>query len=807
MNKIVATLIALLLFSNLFSQDFTGISICINPGHGGNDSDDRYMEETGFYESEGNLTKGLYLRDILESYGATIVMSRVTNFTADDLPLSQISQIANENNVDFFHSIHSNGYNGVSNYPLMLFRGYDNAPIFPAAKEMGHIMWQKLWDNGNGWTHTGERNRGDFDFYPNWSDGLGVLRELTMPGVLSEGSFHDYSPESWRLTNIDYRKHEAWVFARSYVDFFETDSFIIGNVAGIIRDPNSSPDFYSAPNTKDVDAPINNSTVTLNPGNLVYQVDTMNNGYFYFDSIAPGDYVLTFMAENFYTDSANITVVANETSFVNQYLQIDTTIAPQVLRHSPISTVNDSVAPNQEFLVYFDYQMDKTSVENAISISPAVELVFLWDDEAKILSIKPETVYMDGSQHILTISTEAKHIWNVALLDPYVFDFYTKKRTHLVIEDMYPKEGMEEVSTILQFRLYFDAPLDVTTITDNIMLYDADNAIVPVGGEVIFEEAGKGFYFFEAESELDIGSYYKLVILNNLSDKFGISISNNQEINFKTITEPYELGKVFLNFEDVSSWWDPNGSGSTVGTIDVLTTFSTSSNYVINGTYSGKLNYAFENDNGGVVRTHNTATPSVGSDMSSKIGFWVFGDLSYNNLEYWFYPSTGYSPVFVDVIDWAGWELKYIPFSDITSAGSARFTSLVVNQTEGGAKSGTLYFDDGQIQSLTGIPFTTVAESSLKPNYPNPFSSETSFSYSLPVDSKVKLSVYNIMGEQVAVLINENKFGGSHNFVWNATDDKGNRLSQGIYVYKFEAISLNDKSKVLMESGKCILMK
>lgn len=807
MNKIYTTFLALLVVFQLFSQDFSDISICINPGHGGNDSDDRYIEETGFWESEGNLTKGLYLRDILESYGATIVMSRITNFTEDDLPLSQISQIANDNNVDFFQAIHSNGYNGASNYPLMLFRGYDNDPVFPEAKEMGHIMWNILWDNGNGWTHEGERNRGDFDFYPNWSDGLGVLRALNMPGVLSEGSFHDYIPESWRLKNHDYRKHEAWVFARSYVDYFETDSFNIGIVAGIIRDPYTLPDYYSNPNTVDVDAPINNVTVTLTPGDLVYQVDTLNNGYFFFDSITPGNYVLTYNAQNFYTDSTNITVLSNQTYFVNKYLQIDTTIAPQVLYHSPLSTINDSVAISQEFELYFDYPMNKDSVENAISISPNESLVFSWNEDSRILNISPQTIYVDEMHYTLTVSTTAQHIWNVPISTPYIFDFYTIKRTRLLLEDTYPKEGIEEVSTILQFRLYFDAPLDESTIASNIILYDSNDDVVTIASEVIFEENGKGFYFFESENELDLNSYYKLTISEFLTDEYGITLNINKEINFKTRAEAYEMGTVFLNFENISSWWDPNGSGSTVGTIDELTTFTSSSDYVINGSYSGRLDYAFENDNGGVVRTHNSATPSVGSDLDSKIGFWVFGDLSYNILEYWFYPTTGYMPVYVDIIDWAGWELKYIPFTDIASSGSARFTSLVVIQTAEGAKTGTMYFDDGQIKSLTGIAENTQSESFIKPNYPNPFKTFTTFEYNLAYDSQVKLSVYNMLGQNVAFLINENKIKGNHNFVWNAKDNNGKNLNQGIYIYKFETISLKDNSKIRIETGNCILMK
>ncbi|MDZ7633232.1 MAG: hypothetical protein U5L72_01825 [Bacteroidales bacterium] len=42
--------------------DFTGVRIFINPGHGGYDGDDRHMLATDFWESEGNLEKGLFLR-------------------------------------------------------------------------------------------------------------------------------------------------------------------------------------------------------------------------------------------------------------------------------------------------------------------------------------------------------------------------------------------------------------------------------------------------------------------------------------------------------------------------------------------------------------------------------------------------------------------------------------------------------------------------------------------------------------------------------------------------------------------------
>ncbi|MRR24199.1 hypothetical protein EG830_14605, partial [bacterium] len=84
--------------------DFAGLKIFINPGHGGHDSDDRHMTATDFWESEGNLTKGLFLRQLLEDRNAQVYMSRTTNYTSDDLPLSTIATMANTANADIFLS-------------------------------------------------------------------------------------------------------------------------------------------------------------------------------------------------------------------------------------------------------------------------------------------------------------------------------------------------------------------------------------------------------------------------------------------------------------------------------------------------------------------------------------------------------------------------------------------------------------------------------------------------------------------------------------------------------------------------------
>jgi hypothetical protein len=89
---------------------------------------------------------------------------------------------------------------------------------------------------------------------------------------------------------------------------------------------------------------------------------------------------------------------------------------------------------------------------------------------------------------------------------------------------------------------------------------------------------------------------------------------------------------------------------------------------------------------------------------------------------------------------------------------------------------------------------------SLNQNYPNPFNPETTISYELPADSKVELSVYNILGERVATLVNEFKPAGYYEVAWNGTRDDGTTVSSGIYFYR---LSTDDYVK----SMKMTLMK
>jgi flagellar hook assembly protein FlgD len=90
-------------------------------------------------------------------------------------------------------------------------------------------------------------------------------------------------------------------------------------------------------------------------------------------------------------------------------------------------------------------------------------------------------------------------------------------------------------------------------------------------------------------------------------------------------------------------------------------------------------------------------------------------------------------------------------------------------------------------------------------NYPNPFNPTTRIEFSLPIATDVELTVYNILGQQVSSLINDQRSAGSHSVMWNADDSNGMKLSSGIYFYMLKASGVDGTN--FQEIKKMVLLK
>ena len=87
------------------------------------------------------------------------------------------------------------------------------------------------------------------------------------------------------------------------------------------------------------------------------------------------------------------------------------------------------------------------------------------------------------------------------------------------------------------------------------------------------------------------------------------------------------------------------------------------------------------------------------------------------------------------------------------------------------------------------IPFQFMLEQ----NYPNPFNPSSTIKYSIPASEFVTIKVYDVLGNEIATLVNEEKSAGNYELVFNATE-----LSSGIYFYKLQSGSFVETKKMIL---------
>ena len=97
-------------------------------------------------------------------------------------------------------------------------------------------------------------------------------------------------------------------------------------------------------------------------------------------------------------------------------------------------------------------------------------------------------------------------------------------------------------------------------------------------------------------------------------------------------------------------------------------------------------------------------------------------------------------------------------------------------------------------------------EYALLGNYPNPFNPSTNISYSLPFQSSVELTIYDIMGKEVKSFDITSQSSGYQNIVWEGTNENGNPVSSGIYLYRISIKSL-ENNETFVKTAKLIMLK
>ena len=89
-------------------------------------------------------------------------------------------------------------------------------------------------------------------------------------------------------------------------------------------------------------------------------------------------------------------------------------------------------------------------------------------------------------------------------------------------------------------------------------------------------------------------------------------------------------------------------------------------------------------------------------------------------------------------------------------------------------------------------------EFALHQNYPNPFNPATEIRYSLPTVAQAKLEIYNVLGEKIRTLIDRKQSDGAYAVNWDGRDDRGERVSSGVYLYRLQTDQAVQTRKMLL---------
>jgi hypothetical protein len=120
------------------------------------------------------------------------------------------------------------------------------------------------------------------------------------------------------------------------------------------------------------------------------------------------------------------------------------------------------------------------------------------------------------------------------------------------------------------------------------------------------------------------------------------------------------------------------------------------------------------------------------------------------------------------------------------------------NVTCATAKAGDVDWNTDWDFGLSGTAeATTPAETRLLGNYPNPFNPSTTIRYALNEEMKVSVRIYNVLGQEVATLFDGVQKAGEQSVIWNGTNNAGNTVASGLYIYKVQAGNTVLSSKML----------
>ena len=241
------------------------------------------------------------------------------------------------------------------------------------------------------------------------------------------------------------------------------------------------------------------------------------------------------------------------------------------------------------------------------------------------------------------------------------------------------------------------------------------------------------------------------------------------------------LGK---NINEPGAYWQTQGYGTTpwpqCGEVDIMEHWGGNQNYVQSAlhtpsSYGGTLNHG-----GQTIPNASTQFNKYSLEWTPEQMIFSVNDI----VHYTYYPSIQNSET---------WPFDSEQYLLLNIAIESSITSSF--------DQGIMEIDYVRIyepSTLSSQTQTTPLNFSLHQNYPNPFNPVTSLRYDLPEYGLVNITIYDMMGRIVKTLVNSSQMVGYKSIKWNATNDRNEPVSSGLYLYSIQAGEFRQTKKMVL---------
>ena len=489
-------------------------------------------------------------------------------------------------------------------------------------------------------------------------------------------------------------------------------------------------------------------------------------------------------------------------------------------------TGDEKIPINGYIYLKFSKTIDTSTVKSALHFNPAVKLKTLtWDDSLKKVTITFAEYLKLNTQYTLKVDSTITDV-NGRYLDGngdgkegdsfyFVFSTLPEDKIPPQIVGYFPDStnNRQQFDVRGVIPIWFDEILDENTLSDqSVILKKGDQTVETAFTHVVYQD--KSIISIQPNDELIPHSQYKVVLDSSISDTSGNGLEQIFMLDLWTAAYEYSSVQMIDDFSSPASWWQPSGSGSTHGIDGGVTKWGYSTSMYLPATRPHRaafLRYKWKEDPanpGYLIREYMPYNDPKNKEFDTTyvLQVYIFGDGSYNKFRFCIDERHGSSWSDHEVskwytIYWKGWKLVEWKLSDPNSVGSWLRPDNTLNgnkyridsfqftyDEERGAKSGTLYFDDFRLVKKRKVSVNISSKSDVVPgnytlfqNYPNPFNQTTKIRFYLPKAAKVRLVIYNLAGQQVAVLINEQMQAGYQSINFDASG-----LASGVYIYALQ---------------------